>query len=87
MATFLTKLQLSDIDEPALGRQKRIVSVWQIYFEVLAFLMNSIEKRFEQQDYKRYIILEKTIFKMGNVDELEIILINYSGFQIEEFSL
>lgn len=62
MATFLTKLQLSNIDEPALGRQKRIVSVLQIYFEVLAFLMNSIEKRFEQQGYKPYIILEKKQF-------------------------
>lgn len=62
MATFLTKLQLSNIDEPALGRQKRIVSVLQIYFEVLAFLTNSIEKRFEQQGYKPYIILEKKQF-------------------------
>ena len=62
MATFLIKLQLSNIDEPALGRQKRIVSVLQIYFEVLAFLTNSIEKRFEQQGYKPYIILEKNNF-------------------------
>ena len=75
----LTKSWQLDIDEPALGRKRK---VWrrtedgyshssigffheksedfarQIYFEVLDLPSNAIKNRFEQEDYKRYIILE-----------------------------
>ena len=35
----------------------------QIYFEVLDLLINAIKNRFEQEDYKRYIILENLLLK------------------------
>ena len=37
----------------------------QIYFEVLDLLINAIKNRFEQEDYKRYIILENILLKCG----------------------
>ena len=40
--------------------------VRQIYFEVLDLLINAIKNRFEQEDYKRYIILENLLLKCAN---------------------
>ena len=35
----------------------------QIYFEALDLLINAIKNRFEQEDYKRHIILENLLLK------------------------
>ena len=57
----------------------------QIYFEVL---INAIKNRFEQEDYKSYIILENLLLKCAEnesyADELETVFNNYSEFQREQ---
>ena len=62
----------------------------QIYFEVLDLLINAIKNRFEQEDYKRYIILENLLLKCAKnesyVYELETVFNNYSEFQREQLS-
>ena len=59
-------------------------STQQIYFEVLDLLINAIKSRFEQKDYKHYIILKKLLLKWAKnksyVDELETAFNNYSEF-------
>ena len=70
---------------------------WQIYFEVLDLLINTIKNRFEQEDYKRYIILENLLLKCAKNEsymyELETVFNNYLEFhreqlpqQLEQFS-
>ena len=60
----------------------------QIYFEVLDLLINAIKNRFEQEDYKRYIILENLLLKCAKnesyADELETVFNNYLEFQREQ---
>ena len=60
----------------------------QIYFEVLDLLINAIKNRFEQEDYKRYIILENLLLKCAKNEsyayELETVFNNYSEFQREQ---
>ena len=60
----------------------------QVYFEVLDLLINAIKNRFEQEDYKRYIILENLLLKCAKNEsyayELETVLNNYSEFQREQ---
>ena len=61
---------------------------WQIYFEVLALLINAIKNRFEQDDYKRNIILENLLLKCAKNEsyayELETVFNNYSEFQRQQ---
>ena len=56
--------------------------------EVLDLLINAIKNRFEQEDYKRYIILENLLLKCAKnesyADELETVFNNYSEFQREQ---
>ena len=60
----------------------------QIYFEILNLLINAIKNRFEQDHYKRYIILENLLLKCAKneryADELETVFNNYSEFQQEQ---
>ena len=61
----------------------------ETYFEVLDLLVNVIKNRFEQEDYKRYIILQNLLLKCGKnesyKDELvETVFNNYSEFQLEQ---
>ena len=57
-------------------------------FEVLDLLINAIKNRFEQEDYKRYIILENLLLKCAKNEsyayELETVFNNYSEFQREQ---
>ena len=59
-----------------------------IYFEELDLLINAIKNRFEQEDYKRYIILENLLLKCAKNEsyayELETVFNNYSEFQREQ---
>ena len=63
----------------------QLVSPMKIYFEVLDLLINAIKNRFEQEDYKRYIILKNLLSKYAKNEsyayELETILNDYSEFQ------
>ena len=63
----------------------QLVSLMKIYFEVLDLLINAIKNRFEQEDYKRYIILKNLLSKYAKNEsyayELETILNDYSEFQ------
>ena len=60
----------------------------QIYFEVLDLLINAIKNRFEQEDYKRYVILENLLLKCAKNEsyayDLETVFNNYSEFQPEQ---
>ena len=62
----------------------------QIYFKVLDLLINAIKNRFEEEDYKRYIILENLLWKNVKnkifADELETVFDNFLEFQQEQFS-
>ena len=97
----LTELRQLDIDAPALGRKRKALRrieddyqekiedfAWQIYFEVLDLLINAIKNRFEQDDYKCYIILENLLLKCAKKEsyayKLETIFNNYSEFQREQ---
>ena len=60
----------------------------QISFKVLDLLINAIKNRFEQEDYKRYIILENLLLKCAKnkncTCDLETVFNNYSEFQREQ---
>ena len=60
----------------------------QICFEVLDLLINAIKNRFEQEEYKPYIILENLLLKctknQSYAYELETVFNNYSEFQREQ---
>ena len=60
----------------------------QVYFQVLDLLINPIKNRFEQEDYKRYIIVENLLLKCAKsqsfADELDTIFNNYLEFQREQ---
>ena len=57
----------------------------QIYFEVLDLLINAIKNRFEQEDYKRYIVFENLLLNCAKAEsyayELETVFNNYAEFQ------
>ena len=57
----------------------------QTYFEVLGLHINTIKNRFEQEDYKRYIISENLLLKHAknesHADGLETVYNNSSEFQ------
>ena len=56
----------------------------QLYFEVLDLRINAIKNRFEQEDYKRYIILKNLLLKCVKNESfaggLEIVFNNYFKF-------
>ena len=62
----------------------------QTYYEALNLLTYGIKNRFEQQDYKRYVILENLIVKCGRnecyIEELEIVVSSYEEFEKEVLS-
>ena len=60
----------------------------QMSFEVLDLLINAIKNRFEQEDYKRYLILQNLLLKCAKngsyAYELETVFNNFSEFQREQ---
>ena len=60
--------------------------VRQIYFEVLDLLINAIKNRLEQEDYKRYIVLENLLLKCAKnksyAYELETVFNKYQREQL-----
>ena len=60
----------------------------QIYFEGLNLLINAIKTRFEQEDCKRYIIVENLLLKCAKNEsyayEIETVFKNYTEFQLEQ---
>ena len=61
----------------------------ETYFEVLDLLINVIKNRFEQEDCKRYIILQNLLLKCGKNESykdevVETVFNNYSEFQLEQ---
>ena len=56
----------------------------QLYFEVLDLRINAIKNRFEQEDYKRYIILKNLLLKCVKNESfaggLETVFNNYFKF-------
>ena len=60
----------------------------QISFEGLNLLINAIKTRFEEEDCKRYIIVENLLLKCAKNEsyayETETVFKNYSEFQPEQ---